>query len=74
MRALRFHPHAESILGETEEILRLADLVKFAKVQPGITEHEKLLSVAYDIVDRTKQVVTPAPLVENQTEPADVDR
>jgi hypothetical protein len=38
-------------------ILRRADLVKFAKFVPGIPEHEEMMTIAYDIVDRTKLVV-----------------
>lgn len=74
MQSLRSHPHAEPILAETEEMLRLSDLVKFAKVEPGISDHERLLTVAYDIVDRTKQNVAIAPSAQTQPEPADVDK
>ena len=55
MHALHGHIHADGISAETAEILRLADLVKFAKFQPGLQDHERMLTVAYDIVDRTKQ-------------------
>ncbi len=49
------------VMAETEKILRRADLVKFAKYQPGIPEHEEMMVVAYDVVDKTKPVVmTPA--------------
>lgn len=49
------------MLRATEKILRRADLVKFAKAQPGIPEHEEMLEVTYDIVERTKLVaMTPA--------------
>jgi hypothetical protein len=42
------------ILQDTEKILRRADLVKFAKYQPGIPEHEETLTVAYAVVEMTK--------------------
>jgi hypothetical protein len=47
-------------LRDTELMLRRADLVKFAKHQPGIPEHEETMNIAYRVVDRTKAVeVTP---------------
>jgi hypothetical protein len=50
------------LLRAVEKILYRADLVKFAKAQPGIHEHEEILTVVYDVVDRTKLVVmTPVP-------------
>jgi hypothetical protein len=45
---------------KAEGLLRRADLVKFAKHQPGIPEHEESLTVAYDFVERTK-IAAPAP-------------
>ncbi len=49
------------VLAETEKILRRADLVKFAKYQPAIPEHEEMMVVVYDVVDKTKVVaMTPA--------------
>lgn len=74
MQSLRSHPHAEPILAETEEMLRLSDLVKFAKMEPGISDHERLLTVAYDIVDRTKQVAAVVSAVQVQPESANVDK
>lgn len=43
-----------------EQVLRRADLVKFAKQVPGIPEHEETLKFVYDFVDRTKIVEAPA--------------
>jgi hypothetical protein len=37
-------------------MLRRADLVKFAKHQPGIPEHEETINIAYKVVNRTKAV------------------
>jgi hypothetical protein len=56
MYALRKHQHAEPVWEETERILRRADLVKFAKYQPGISEHEEMFDIAMDIVDKTAPV------------------
>jgi hypothetical protein len=56
MLDLRKHVHASDIWEETERVLRLADLVKFAKYQPGMNEHENAVTVAYDIVEKTKLV------------------
>jgi hypothetical protein len=47
--------------GTAERILRRADLVKFAKFEPGIADHEEMITVIHDFVDRTKIVqMTPA--------------
>jgi hypothetical protein len=62
LQRLRFTP---DLLGAMERILRRADLVKFAKSQPSIQEHEETFSVIYDVVDRTKIVsMTPVPATE----------
>ena len=54
MGGLRSVPVAPEVLPPLETILRRADLVKFAKYQPGIPEHEEMFTVAYDLIDRTK--------------------
>lgn len=51
----RLRPGSE-LLASTEAVLRRADLVKFAKYQPGVTEHEESLAAVYTFVDRTKIV------------------
>jgi hypothetical protein len=48
-----------------QNILQLADLVKFAKYHPLIEEDEKSLSRAYSFVENTKQVVEEAPITDN---------
>ncbi len=49
-----------AVSGEVEEILRRADLVKFAKHKPVIAEHEQTLRGAYSIVEKTRSAaVTP---------------
>jgi hypothetical protein len=53
LRKLR--PGAE-LLHSTEAVLRMADLVKFAKHNPSTTEHEQSLESVYVFVDRTKIV------------------
>jgi hypothetical protein len=45
------------LLRAVEKILHRADLVKFAKAHPGIPEHEEMMTVAYDVVERTKLIV-----------------
>lgn len=54
MDDLRRYAHAHPILEQTDRILRRADLVKFAKHQASIPEHEETLALAYEIVDKTK--------------------
>ena len=48
-----------------QNILQLADLVKFAKYHPLIEEDEKSLSRAYSFVENTKQVVEEAPITDD---------
>jgi hypothetical protein len=56
---------SEDLLGRGSEILRRADLVKFAKHQPGVAEHEETLKFVYEFVDRTKITeMTPVSAVE----------
>ena len=38
------------------EMLELADLVKFAKAEPAESTHEKLMSYAFDFVNKTKLI------------------
>lgn len=58
---LRSQQPGDGVMERTEKILRRADLVKFAKHQPGISEHEETIAVVYDVVDKTKIVaMTPA--------------
>ena len=54
------------IIGDVEEVLVRADLVKFAKHAPEIGEHDASLKTVYDIVERTKA----APGGTGQTVPA----
>jgi hypothetical protein len=55
MDSLSRHPEAGPVRRETEQVLRTADLVKFAKFQPGPAEHEEALRVAYDVVQKTAE-------------------
>ncbi len=58
LKRFQLKPAANS---KMETLLRLSDLVKFAKYQPGLSEHEDALSMAFDIIDATKPVdVKPA--------------
>jgi hypothetical protein len=49
-------PHVRSgeVLRQIGGFLGLADLVKFAKFAPGITENEQALVMAYEIVEKTR--------------------
>ena len=47
------------------ELLELSDLVKFAKVKPGMEEHTKSMGYARDFVVKTR------PEEDSQTEPAE---
>ena len=51
LRKLRF---PDAMLGTAERILRRADLVKFAKYEPAMADHEEMITVIHDFVDRTK--------------------
>ena len=53
LRKLRF---PDAMLGTADRILRRADLVKFAKFEPGIADHEEMITVIHDFVDKTKIV------------------
>jgi hypothetical protein len=53
---LRSKQLSKDVMAETEKILRRADLVKFAKYEPGIPEHEEMIVVVHDVVDKTKPV------------------
>jgi len=51
---LRRHPTAEEVWGETGEVLRRADMVKFARHMPSMSDHEKAMETARNIVERTR--------------------
>ncbi|HXF99447.1 MAG TPA: hypothetical protein VNL69_01620, partial [Bacteroidota bacterium] len=57
---LRRFPVAQPVVPLVETLLRRADLVKFAKYQPGVAEHEETLALAFEVVERTKVVESPA--------------
>jgi hypothetical protein len=56
----------QAACGQVETLLRLADLVKFAKYTPGITEHEQTMTMAFDIVESTKPVETRAAVTQKE--------
>ncbi|MGA9120409.1 MAG: hypothetical protein WB699_13690 [Bacteroidota bacterium] len=68
LAALRGVPVAPEAMDLSGKMLRLADLVKFAKFTPGIPDHEEMLTFAYDIVERTKPVVM-SPVVNADVTP-----
>jgi len=55
LEALRQRPDAEPIRAAAEPILRLADLVKFAKYQPVAAEHEQVVDGAQEIVQKSSE-------------------
>ncbi len=61
------------VLSQTEGLLRRADLVKFAKYRPGIPEHEKLMSDALEIVDKTTPTTRPVATDMTEAEPVHVE-
>jgi hypothetical protein len=66
LKRLHLKPMVSS---KMETLLQLSDLVKFAKYQPGLSEHEEILTMAFDIVETTKLVeAKPAdPVVHKET-------
>lgn len=60
-------PVRQQVLQEMEKVLRRADLVKFAKHQPALSEHEEMMTVAYAVVEMTK-AVQPQPTPAGETE------
>lgn len=58
--ALSMFERAHPVREKAETMLRRADLVKFAKHQPSIPEHEQMLELAHEIVDMTKVRTEPA--------------
>jgi hypothetical protein len=57
--ALRNVQVSEKTLSNVETLLVGADLVKFAKQLPGISEHTESMKIAYTIVEQTKLVSQP---------------
>lgn len=51
---------SEEGIASADRMLRLADLVKFAKFQPAPSDHEEVLALAYSVVALTKPVPVPA--------------
>lgn len=60
------NPDAREKLRQT---LQLADMVKFAKMQPLPLEHDASLNNAIDFVNETKHIGTPVPFVEKTQSP-----
>ncbi len=56
MDGLRTLRPGTELLRSTESVLRLADLVKFAKHTPSMSDHEQAMDAVHVFVDRTKIV------------------
>lgn len=61
MQSLRFQSIHPDLLTKLNQLLVLADLVKFAKEQPLPNENDMSLLNAVDFVKNTKQIITPTP-------------
>jgi hypothetical protein len=61
LRDLKEKDFNEDLKGNLNEMLQLADLVKFAKAEPPLERHEQLMKFAEDFVRQTKK----QPIVEN---------
>ncbi len=72
LSGLRKADYPADLTPTTTTILHRADLVKFAKHQPGIPEHEEMLAVVYHIVDRTKETPMTPVASEHPKEGTDV--
>jgi hypothetical protein len=66
MDDLRRFANAYPVLEQTDRVLRRADLVKFAKHEASIPEHEETLAAAFEIVDKTKVVELAEPAEEEK--------
>ena len=53
LKKLRF---PDAMLGTAERVLRRADLVKFAKFEPGPSDNEEMITVTREFVEKTKIV------------------
>jgi len=62
LQKLRF---PDGMVSDADKILRRADLVKFAKYQPALPEHEEIFTVVHDFVDKTK-IVQMAPVSQEE--------
>jgi hypothetical protein len=62
-----------NVTGRIETLLRLSDLVKFAKYKPGTSEHEASLNLAFDVVEATKPVAVQPPVQTEQKVTANVE-
>jgi hypothetical protein len=59
MASLDRHPSSAPARAEIEGLLRMADLVKFARLEPGTADHEEGLRTAYEVVERTRPAERP---------------
>jgi len=56
----------DSLYSKLQESLTLADLVKFAKYTPFISDNEQSLKFAFEFVERTKPIVEEKKSVETE--------
>ena len=58
LEAMSVYNLPDGVTPSLESMLREADMVKFAKFQPSVPEHEELMTLAHSFVEKTK--ATPA--------------
>ena len=58
LKDLKKVEYPDELVDKMREMLQLADMVKFAKANPPIEMHDRLLNYALEIVDRTKLVLS----------------
>ena len=44
----------DTVIKDLKEVLHIADLVKFAKWMPSFSDNDRIISVAYDFIEKTK--------------------
>jgi hypothetical protein len=54
LEGLQKHQFRTDLLSRVDAVLRRADMVKFARQQPGIPEHEKTFTEVAEVVETTK--------------------
>ncbi|PJB15439.1 MAG: hypothetical protein CO118_03475 [Flavobacteriales bacterium CG_4_9_14_3_um_filter_32_8] len=59
IQSLRFHPIDANLLSQLNQLLILADMVKFAKEQPLPEENDRCLNNAIEFVNHTKLIIVP---------------
>ena len=59
MQSLRFHDIQPDVLSKLNQVLMLADLVKFAKEKPLPNENDSSILNAVEFIKSTRQLIQP---------------